>query len=65
MAEDAEPKKTALTQCVARMKAQGLTGKLRDDAAGHFLAGVKAAGVEIIVDEPVKYVDVLEALAES
>ncbi len=61
-------KLTILSACVKRMKAEGLTGKLRDDAAGHFLAGAAAADPSAFGDNatiPAKYVDVLEALAEA
>lgn len=34
---------TILKACVDRMKAAQLTGKARDDAADHFIAGAKAA----------------------
>lgn len=59
------PRKTALALCVERMKLLGLTGKARDDAAGHFLAGVLAAGLDVPVPPTGKYVDVLEALADA
>ena len=62
--------KQVLTACVKRMKAAGLSGKLRDDAAQHFLAGAHAADPEGFPDprvdgSPLRYVDVLEALAEA
>jgi hypothetical protein len=59
-------KKTVLAACVRRMKTLGLSGKLRDDAAQHFLAGASAADPERFPDPatPSRYVDVLEALAE-
>lgn len=60
---DEPTKPSPLAACVARMKAHGLSGKLRDDAAGHFLAGVAAASDFEPPAEPVKYIDVLEALA--
>lgn len=68
--------KSILTACVQRLKASGLKGKGRDDAAGHFIAGAKAAldatrevvsdGNEVSVLEvpdDAKYVEVIEALA--
>ena len=35
--------KSILSACVAHIKTSGLTGKLRDDAADHYMAGAKAA----------------------
>jgi hypothetical protein len=61
-------KKTALAACVARMKSLGLKGKLRDDAANHFFAGVIAADPSLgpVADEVSEggYLAVLEALAD-
>lgn len=67
-----------LAAAVARIRASGLSGKARDDAAGHFIAGAKAAldaaldaasnsddVPQIDVPESGKYVDVLEALAAT
>lgn len=59
-------KTAALSGCVKRMKAEGLSGKLRDDAAAHYMAGVQsvlAAAGEAVDPVPTKYVDVLEQLA--
>lgn len=61
-------KKAALAACVARMKTQGLKGKLRDDAANHFFAGVVAADPSLgpVAAEVSEggYLAVLEALAD-
>lgn len=57
-------KRSVLAACVQRMR--GLSGKARDDAAAHFLAGAAAADPEAFGTEgelPSRYVDVLEALA--
>lgn len=60
-------KRAILTACVARLKGLG-KGKVRDDAANHFFAGVVAADPELaglarVVDEG-GYLGVLEALAD-
>ena len=55
-----------LSDCRNRMK--GLAGKARDDAASHFLAGVKSASPGLFPaghTMPSKYVDVLEQLADA
>lgn len=59
-----KPTKPMLAACVHRMKALGLKGKLRDDAADHFLAGAAAARDEA-PPEAGGYVSVLEALATA
>jgi hypothetical protein len=66
--EDDMSKKTTLSACVSRMKALSLKGKLRDDAANHFFAGVVAADPSMLalageVSEG-GYLAVLEALAD-
>ena len=60
-------KRAALTACVQRMKAEGLTGKARDDAAKHFLAGVNVALVQEGFEplSAASYLDVLEQLAAT
>lgn len=67
----ADGKSAALKACVQRMREQALSGKARDDAAGHFLAGAAAAADGLGFDlgiqpaDTIKYVDVLEQLASA
>lgn len=68
-APTAATRRKVLSACVARMKADGLSGKGRDDAAGHFMAGVnatlEASGLAALdVPGSGKYLDVLEAMAD-
>jgi len=61
-------KKSVLTSAVAHLRASGLKGKLRDDAAKHFLAGAAATDPDAYGELFLKantYTDVLEALADA